>query len=342
MVATCLAVPAGSNPAAAAGEPYAGSVYIDPNLITSADPTSFDGLDDAGRGLRTVWDRRENTWVTIDAYLFTISFDDGLSTVAVVNPEFATVDEARIQAEKYGRYVGQLPTTLRLDVDELWIHRGQELFGGGNNSLLIHTDQGAQDESTGFIEEVLLHESVHTSLDAQLNNSAPWQQAQADDPGFISTYAFDNPTREDLAESFGPYLMVRHFADRISLQDVATIQATIPNRIAFFDDQTLDLYPLVSNPPQHGDPNCDGDISIADAVMVAQYIVGSRVSTNSCPLDNPADQIIGAATDVNCSASATIIDAVMIAQYIVGVRTPTDTCPLTDSTSQIHLGPVGG
>ena len=64
------------------------------------------------------------------------------------------------------------------------------------------------------------------------------------DPTFISTYARDFPSREDIAESFLPYLAIRYRADRISQSLANTILLTIPNRIAYFDDQSFAIYPI--------------------------------------------------------------------------------------------------
>lgn len=72
-----------------------------------------------------------------------------------------------------------------------------------------------------------------------------WLAAQAADGNFISTYARDNPDREDIAESFLPYLAARHRADRISEELARTIGTTIPNRMRYFDALDLDLYPLL-------------------------------------------------------------------------------------------------
>ena len=48
-----------------------------------------------------------------------------------VNPEFGKAG-ALAMAEKYSREVGRLPAFLLTDVDTIWIHRGNEGFGGGN------------------------------------------------------------------------------------------------------------------------------------------------------------------------------------------------------------------
>ncbi|MBN2441540.1 MAG: dockerin type I repeat-containing protein, partial [Spirochaetales bacterium] len=56
-----------------------------------------------------------------------------------------------------------------------------------------------------------------------------------------------------------------------------------------------------------GDVNYDGIVDIVDALLTAQYYVGSDISIN----------II--AGDVNCDGSTDIIDALIIAQYYVGL-----------------------
>ena len=186
--------------------------------------------------------------ISVDAFLFHAVFDDGLTVEVQVNPEFGHPDSAMVEAEFYARVVGQLPTGLRRDVETFWIHRGVNPFGGGNNNLLIHTGQGEQYQRNGILAETFVHEAAHTSLDADHANAAEWLAAQQSDPTFISTYARDFPNREDIAESYLPYLAVRYRADRISDRLKNTIEQTIPNRIAYFDALDIDLYPFVAEP----------------------------------------------------------------------------------------------
>jgi hypothetical protein len=224
--------------------PFAGTIFIDPDIITATDPTTYLGLADAGQGSRTMFDRRVDGWITVDAYLFDASFDDGLSIEVQVNPELGSVEAARVQAEYYAEVIGRLPTALRRDVETVWIHLGVELFGGGNNNLLVHVGQGDAYLADGILEETFVHEAAHTSLDAAHASAPGWLAAQASDPTFISTYARDFPGREDIAESFLPYLAARYRADRISASLRATIEATMPNRIAYFDSLGLDMHPI--------------------------------------------------------------------------------------------------
>ena len=221
--------------------PFDGTCYIDKDILTSTDSTYFIGINYIGIEKRTMFDRRVNNWINIKPYIFNAKFSDGLSSEIQVNPEFGSIDSANVQAFKYGKEIGRLPTILRKDVATVWIHKGNMDFGGGNNNILIHTDMGEYFIDNEWLGEVLLHEGVHTSLDAYHKNSIRWKYSQIVDNNYISSYAKENPEREDLAESFVAWYALRYTPNRISkgLQD--TILNTIPNRIKYFDKQFYDL-----------------------------------------------------------------------------------------------------
>jgi hypothetical protein len=226
--------------------PYRGTAYLDRDIIVPSDPTDFVGLEPVGRGERLVYDRRAGAWITIQAYLFDATFANGLSAEFQVNPEFGTWTEAEAAARDYGPAIGQIPVALREDMDAVWIHRGDEPFGGGNRSLLVHTDRGEQYREREVLPEILVHEGVHTSLDSAHADAPGWLAAQAADPTFISTYARDHPDREDLAESFSAWLAVRHRRDRITDGMADTIASAIPNRLVYFDSLNMNLCPVVT------------------------------------------------------------------------------------------------
>ena len=217
-------------PTASTEPPFWGTIFIDPDIITSSDPTTFQSLAFTGQGSRTMFDRRVNGWITVDAYLFNASFDDGLTAEVQVNPEFGGSDTALTEAEKYAKVIGRLPTALRKDVETVWIHKGTEPFGGGNNNLLIHVGQADLYAADGILEETFVHEAAHTSLDAAHASAPGWLAAQSADGVFISNYSRDFPNREDIAETFVPYLAVRHRSDRVSQSLADEILEAIPNR----------------------------------------------------------------------------------------------------------------
>ena len=146
--------------------PFSGTIFIDADIITSSDPTTFQGLAYEGQGTRMMFDRRVSNWISVEAHLFGANFDDGLTAEIQVNPEFGDSSAARVEAEKYADVIGRLPTALRNDVETVWIHKGTEPFGGGNHNLLIHVGQADLYAADDILEETLVHEAAHTSLDS--------------------------------------------------------------------------------------------------------------------------------------------------------------------------------
>ena len=221
--------------------PFSGTAFVTDDLIRATDPTSFVGLTYAGQGVRTMYDRRTASFNQENAHLFDARFGASKVVEIQVNPEMSQA-EAEVEARFYATVIGRIPGFLFRDLETVWIHRGVELFGGGNNNFLIHTGQGAMYGDS--IEEIFVHEGAHTSMDAYHASSARWLEAQSADGLAISDYARDNPTREDVSESLGPYLALRLRRSRISAQTAAQIMNAIPNRIRYFDCLGLSMDPL--------------------------------------------------------------------------------------------------
>ena len=224
--------------------PYRGTAFIAPDLIVASDPSALRNLEYAGRDTRRMFDRRADAFVLTDAYLFDATFEGERVVEVQVNAEFGDTVIAERHAAFYARAIGQLPAVLRTRVETVWIHRGDQPFGGGNDNILIHTGKAAEYLRAGVLEEILMHEAAHTSLDPVLADADDWLAAQDADGGFVSDYAREHPRREDVAESFGPFFAVRHRPERISHDVAETIRATMPNRIEFFHRLQLDLHPV--------------------------------------------------------------------------------------------------
>jgi len=224
--------------------PFRGTAFIDPDLIVASDPSTLQGLEYAGLDTRRMFDRRADAFVLTDAYLFSAAFESETIVEVQVNMEFGDAATAGRQAAFYARAIGQLPAGLRTRVETVWIHRGDQPFGGGNDNILIHTGKAAEYLRDGVLEEILMHEAAHTSLDPLHAAADAWLAAQAADGRSISDYAREHPQREDVAESFGPFFAVRHRPERISRDMAETIEATMPNHIEFFDRLELDMNPV--------------------------------------------------------------------------------------------------
>ena len=223
--------------------PFSGTIFVEKNIIQDTDPTTFVSLTPKGTGTRRMYDRRIARFQNFNAILFLATFSDGLSIEVQVNPEFTQAD-ALTEAKRYLPVIGQLPYALRVDVKTVWIHKGVQPFGGGNNNLLIHTGQGLQYIQKGILAETFVHESAHTSLDAKHAKHPDWLAAQKKDGQFISTYTRDYPTREDIAETFLMYLALKYKPNRISNTLKQTLTRTIPQRIQYFEALSLNMQPI--------------------------------------------------------------------------------------------------
>lgn len=200
----------------------------------------------AGRGMREFWDRRTEAWVTIEVYLFDVRYAEQQLEFQV-NLEFETAEAARLEVDTYAPALGRLPAALLSGAREVEISRLDENFQGNEVGVFhIYTVSGERLIGDGFLEEVLFHEGGHVSLDRAHKNSAGWRAAQRADGVFISTYARDNPWREDVAESILPYFAVRYRPGRLTDADRSAIRTAIPNRLRYFEELGLDMSPYIA------------------------------------------------------------------------------------------------
>jgi len=224
--------------------PFEGTVWITPNLITPSDPTSLTDVAYVGRGVRDFWDPLAELWVVNHAYLFDARYA-GQVVEFQVHSHFRTSEAARSQVDTYAPALGRLPAVLLSGAREVEISNVDYPFEGNGHlgAFHIYTGDGEALMEDGFLEEVLVHEGGHVSLDPGHENRPDWLAAQAADGVFVSDYARDYPTREDVAESILPYFGLRYRPDRLTEADRFAIAAAIPNRLLYFDGQGFDMSP---------------------------------------------------------------------------------------------------
>ena len=146
--------------------------------------------------------------------------------------------------------LGRLPLVLLSNVREIEVQiaSADPTHAGVNESLgIIHINTYKAETAVleGFMEEILLHEGAHASLDGDHARSPNWRTAQEADGRFLNNYARDYPEREDIAETTWAYFVTHYRPDRIGARNVETILAAIPNRLAYFDAQRFDISPYV-------------------------------------------------------------------------------------------------
>lgn len=218
---------------------FYGTTSMNPDIILPTDPSTCETVSYIRQDMRLIFDRRTGIEQNVEnVHILVATFSDGHDIELRVHPEFESRTSAEAAAARYAHSIGQLPAILRLRVRSVTVLMGTEPFGGDSRrgDLLIHVGQARQYQNEGVLEETLMHEACHVSLDVFHARTREWIEAQKADDEFISIYARDHPFREDVAESFLPYYAVRYRPDRISAEMMQTIEDAIPHRIAYFDE----------------------------------------------------------------------------------------------------------
>ncbi|MDK3072594.1 hypothetical protein QO034_05685 [Sedimentitalea sp. JM2-8] len=218
------------------------------DVIRETDPSTFVCLHYEGRVLRQMWDKRLDDEFDLDAFLFSAHFTDMPPIEILLNPEFETPELARAEAERYGYRLGQLPLVFRHGIRQLGVHKGDEGFHAGSGKIFVYSEMSERRIEQNRLEESLLHESVHATLDNEYRLSPEWIAAQESDGRFLTRYAASRPEREDLADTaLFAYALLRH-PGRIPPVDSLDILRTVPARIGVIEN-ILDRAPDVPEPP---------------------------------------------------------------------------------------------
>lgn len=255
-----------------ADPPYDGTVFVDENIITDSDPNTLqrvDMYDETRCGKRLfqdcfilswisylifsrcllviMYDRAPADYVQVDsAYIFDAIFTDGVKTQFWVRGSDFSSDEAKEEALKYAKYIGSLPQFLRKNARVAQVLAGDYDWGGNSDGVLtIHSDvkysiEGAQNGGD-ISEEVFVHEATHI-IDEAIWAKSAYQNAVTVDNAYISSYAKDYPDREDIAETMTMWLGIE--LGTMNAADQTTVRNAIPNRLAYFDSQDYNLFPL--------------------------------------------------------------------------------------------------
>ena len=219
-------------------------VWTSPDILDNSDPTSLRSVLYAGRGVREFWDTRAQTWVRISVYLFNVRYS-GREVEFQVHPELGSREAARAVVDTYAPIVGRVPAVLLSGLEQIELSLGTGGLGANRGKGIIHIPTSGGDEhiDDGFIEEVLIHEAAHVSLDPTHRDSPGWRMAQQADEVFINEYARDYPDREDIAESFLAYFIVAYRPERVDESTLNAFRNAIPNRLAYFEELGLDMSP---------------------------------------------------------------------------------------------------
>ena len=216
------------------------------DIIQLSDPSTFSCLQYTGRGDRQIWDKRVEDEPVVNAFLFVARYDDGTNIEIAINPEYDTKENARAEALRFAKPLGQLPTLLRQGVHRFSVHRGEKGFHAGTGHVIVYGGTADRRTDADHLEESLFHEAVHASLDEDHRLSAGWKEAQAKDGRFLTEYAQRSPEREDLAETALFAYGILFYPDRFPPADTDDTLAAVPNRIEYIKRLLPPDQPIVS------------------------------------------------------------------------------------------------
>tara|TARA_B100000989_G_C19485870_1_gene447425 strand:+ start:360 stop:1193 length:834 start_codon:yes stop_codon:yes gene_type:complete len=233
-----------------------GSVWIDKDIITKKDPSSFISLEFIEKKEIEWWDQR--TWkvnkrqyeninkkIFFDVFVFRAFFKKSHDILIRVNSEFKTQKKAEKQAATYAKIYGQMPNFLKERARSLTIHKGDIGWLGGNNDVIIYSNL-----SKAHSEEAMFHELAHVSLDFQFGGSVnenAWRNSILQDKYYITSYAYEYFFQEDIAETALWWFATRCKPNTISKKNYNKVIKNLPNRFEYLDDQDYDFYPSVCN-----------------------------------------------------------------------------------------------
>ena len=223
--------------------PYSGTIFVTGDIITEDDPSTFEALEFIGQELRWHYDRRDDQYLDREMFIFNATYTDFPLISLEVDASDFNEEQAYKEAQKYSYLFGQLPAVLKKDVTTFVINSDDDSWASGGGYIYIYTGMSSiyENEIVGSIlEETLIHEAAHVSLDTEIYQMSAWKQAVLNDDQFISTYAQDYEG-ENISELMPLYIAIKYFPERISREIYNNVLSTSFHRIKFLDSLPLDF-----------------------------------------------------------------------------------------------------
>lgn len=221
---------------ATADPPFTSTADTVFDIIKTDDPSDYVCLNYLGRTTRQMWDKRVDNEFDFNVFLFQAHFSNSPPIDIIVNPEFETLGAAETEARRYTRSLGQLPLVFRHGIRQLGIFDGSPTYSAGAGKIFVYAERTTLRISQNHLEESMMHEAAHVSLDPLYAQSDAWVAAQQSDARFVTRYGQNHPEGEDMAETaLFAYGLIRH-PGRIPPVDSRDILSAVPARIAFFKE----------------------------------------------------------------------------------------------------------
>ena len=220
-------------------------VSNDLEFIRSGDLGAFACIRYDGEFRVEMPDKRGGELFADGVFVFTAEYMDGTSVGIWVHPDVGSESNARELALQAAEPVGELPTIMRLRLDHVVIHMGNETAFAEHlgRFFVLYSMNMATRIRNHDLEETVFHESAHATLDHPWRESTRWRNAQRADGGFITRYA-ESRQSEDLAESalFAWTLLIH--PGRLPEWVEQMVWLIMPNRVLFFEEIFVESGPV--------------------------------------------------------------------------------------------------
>ena len=100
------------NPNKVIAPPFKGTIFVNSDIITSKDKTTYVQNEFYETALRKMYDRRVSDWIKIKPIIFKSYYYDSNIIEFQVNPEFGSIENAQSQVNLFAPEIGRLPLSL--------------------------------------------------------------------------------------------------------------------------------------------------------------------------------------------------------------------------------------
>ena len=274
-----------------------GTVWASPRLISSFDVSVIERKSRDSNKIVHRFDGDEWVEFTSPVREFVYEFEDDTTlNISVAND---CRHDPSLTSFAVAEAFARLPKEMKGDQDYEIVLMND--FGGYYTPHLhniVLPDDDVLNYRGGYLEELLAHEVAHAALDQSVYSDESWYQAVANDSGpWISSYAMENPGREDIAEMIVPWLGI--FLDQPSTgfdesdKDflLDSIKA-VPSRYAYIAEKIFGIDNFYGHLIQKDWINFDDIANAGDALF-------TLTSTSSPTISGKAD----AASRINLYAT---------------------------------------
>ncbi len=231
----CVAIASVISLPAAAQTLFPSSVVSnDIDFLRQTDPSAFYCLDYDGPATREMVYQGEVIFPD-GVETFYARFSDQSMVEIWVHPAVGDESVARQKAMDLTLPLGTLPSWMRMPGLVVKINPGDrsafaETLG---RFFVVSSDNIEARLNTHDLQETVFHEMIHVALDTDHAKAHEWKAAQAADGAFVTDYALNNPTTEDLAETaLFAYAYFNH-PERLPVSVKNKLRDRFANRLAY-------------------------------------------------------------------------------------------------------------